>query len=68
MASKLIKEYQFELGLQMMLGLIGDTREKMIYTAKEFIKLKPYCVRIYPTLVIKDTHLERLYKSGIFPL
>lgn len=66
MASKLIKEYQFELGLQMMLGLIGDTREKMIYTAKEFIKLKPYCVRIYPTLVIKDTHLERLYKSGNF--
>jgi len=66
MASKLIKEYNFNLGLQMMIGLIGDTREKSIYTAKEFIKLKPYCVRIYPTLVIKDTYLEKLYYNKVY--
>ncbi|GFN36380.1 elongator complex protein 3 [Tepidimicrobium xylanilyticum] len=64
MASQLIKEYNFKLGLQMMLGLIGDTKDKMIFTAKEFIKLQPYCVRIYPTLVIKDTYLEKLYKCN----
>ena len=62
MASKLIKEYGFNLGLQMMVGLVGDSREKAIYTAKEFIKLNPYCVRIYPTLVIKDTYLEKMYQ------
>ena len=60
-ASKLIKEYDFNLGLQMMVGLVKDTREKVIYTAKEFVKLDPYCVRIYPTLVIKDTYLEKMY-------
>jgi len=65
-ASKLIKEYNFNLGLQMMIGLLGDTREKSIYTAKEFVKLKPYCVRIYPTLVIKDTYLEKLYYRKLY--
>lgn len=64
MASKLIKKYGFNLGLQMMIGLVGDNREKSIYTANEFIKLNPYCVRIYPTLVIKDTALEKLYLKG----
>lgn len=63
-AADLIKEYRMNLGLQMMVGLVGDTREKSIYTAKELIKLDPYCVRIYPTLVIKDTYLEKLYLKG----
>ncbi|CAK7020778.1 elongator complex protein 3 [Tissierella carlieri] len=60
-AVDLIKEFGFNLGLQMMVGLPEDTREKTIYTCKEFIKLNPYCVRIYPTLVIKDTYLERQF-------
>lgn len=66
MASKLIKEYGFNLGLQMMIGLVGDTREKSIFTAKEFIRLNPYCVRIYPTLVIKDTYLEKMYYNNSY--
>lgn len=60
-ATRLIKNYGFNLGLQMMLGLPGDTIEKSINTAKEFIRLKPECVRIYPTLVIKNTDLEKDY-------
>lgn len=63
-ACELIKKYNINLGLQMMLGLPGDTREKSIYTCKEFIKLNPFCVRIYPTLVIKDTFLESEYENG----
>ncbi|SHE32044.1 elongator complex protein 3 [Caloramator proteoclasticus] len=65
-ASKLIKEYGFKLGLQMMVGLYGDSFEKDIYTAKKFIELKPDFVRIYPTLVVKDTYLEVLYKKGMY--
>lgn len=57
-AVKLIKEYNFNLGLQMMVGLPGDSLEEAYKTAKRFIELKPQCVRIYPTLVIKDTFLE----------
>ena len=40
-ASKLIKEYGFELGLQMMTGLYKSDFAKDEYTACEIIKLKP---------------------------
>lgn len=60
-SAKLIKDYGFNLGLQMMVGLPGDTFEKTLKTTLEFIKLNPYCVRIYPALVIKDTFLEKLF-------
>lgn len=63
-SSKLIKEYGFNLGLQMMIGLYGDDFEKSIFTALEFCKIKPDFVRIYPTLVIKDTYLEKLLEMG----
>lgn len=62
-AAELIKEQGFNLGLQMMIGLVGDTKDKSLFTAKEFVKLNPYCVRIYPTLVIKDTYLNKMYKE-----
>ncbi|MBU5437736.1 radical SAM protein [Tissierella sp. MSJ-40] len=68
-ASNLIKDYGINLGLQMMIGLPGDDRCKSLYTCKEFIKLNPFCVRIYPTLVVKDTYLETLYlKDKYIPL
>lgn len=65
-SAKLIKLYGFNLGLQQMLGLPGDNIEKALNTAKEFIKLNPYCLRIYPTLVIKDTKLEYDYNNEIY--
>lgn len=63
-SSRLIREAGFNLGLQMMLGLPGDTQEKTIETAKQIVTLQPKDVRIYPTLVIKDTELAELYKVG----
>lgn len=63
-AVELIKEYGFNLGLQMMTGLPGDTPQYSIETAKEFIRLKPDFVRIYPTLVIRDTKLADMYYNG----
>ena len=63
-SAKLIKDAGFELGLQMMLGLPTDSEEKCLYTAKEFIKMNPSCVRIYPTLVVQETGLEKLLLEG----
>ena len=63
-ASGLIKEYGFELGLQMMTGLYGSTRELDIYTARELIASEPKTVRIYPTVVLKNTYLARLLERG----
>jgi len=67
--SMLIKDFGFILGLQMMVGLPGSNYEKEIYTAKKLIDLKPGIVRIYPTLVIKDTYLEKMfYNKTYIPL
>ena len=63
-AVSLIRKYPISLGLQMMTGLLGDTDEKAIKTAEKIIALKPDFVRIYPTLVLKGTHLESLYNAG----
>lgn len=63
-ASSLIREYGFELGLQMMTGLYGDTDEKSINTALKIAALKPDTVRIYPTIVLKNTRLAALYNEG----
>lgn len=63
-AARLIKSFGFELGLQMMIGLPGDNLEKSIQTAKDFISLDADNTRIYPTLVIKNTELAKLYAKG----
>ncbi|MCF0149361.1 MAG: radical SAM protein [Clostridium sp.] len=63
-ASKLIKEYKFTLGHQIMPGLPGDTFEKDIETAIKSIAMEPDICRIYPALVIKDTPMELMYKRG----
>ena len=60
-SSELIKKYGINLGLQMMLGLPGDTYDKMIHTAHDLLELRPSCVRIYPTLVVENTALRRMY-------
>lgn len=65
-AVALIRQYNFSLGLQMMTGLPGDTDELSEMTAREIIKLKPDFVRIYPTLTIKDTFLEKMYNNGTY--
>lgn len=65
-AVSLIKSRKIQLGLQMMVGLYGDTEEKLLNTANDIIDCKPDFVRIYPTIVIKDTLLEMLYLSGTY--
>lgn len=63
-ASSIIKDSGIELGLQMMTGLYGDTPEKSLNTAREFVKIKPRTVRVYPTVILKGTRLGELYQSG----
>lgn len=63
-AVNMIREYKFSLGLQMMTGLPEDNDEISIETANKIISLKPDFVRIYPTLVLKDTKLEKMYLDG----
>lgn len=63
-ASKLIKEYGFTLGHQVMPGLPGSSKQKDIQTCIDSISMGPDIVRIYPTLIIKDTELLYMYECG----
>lgn len=63
-AAGAIKNAGFELILQMMTGLPGDTREKSLFTANKFTELRPDGVRIYPTVIIMDTELYELWRKG----
>lgn len=63
-ASFLIKRAGIKLGLQMMIGLPGDTEERSVYTAEKIIEHGADNTRIYPSVIIKGTALERLYRSG----
>lgn len=68
LASALIKQYEFELGLQMMTGLYMSAKSDDVHTMNEIIKLNPHTVRIYPVAVLENTKLAELYRSGEFKL
>ncbi len=65
-AAEKINQAGISLGLQMMPGLPGDTEEISEKTAEEFIAMNPRCVRIYPTLVLKNTALAKEFLSGTY--
>lgn len=68
-AVALIKAYGFQLGLQLMVGLPEDTKPRAVLSAKLTALLKPDFVRIYPTLVIRDTALaEQCTQGSYLPL
>ncbi len=60
-AAKMILDSGFKLGLQMMIGLPGDTLKKAMFTAGKIIESGAQNTRIYPALVIKDTALHRWF-------
>ena len=63
-ASKLIKAAGFQLILQMMTGLPGSSDESDIETARRLIALGPDGVRVYPTVIVRDTALCDMWQAG----
>ena len=63
-ATARLKSAGFEVILQMMTGLPGDTPEKSIETAKRIAGIKPAGVRIYPTVIVRDTALFDMWRRG----
>jgi len=61
-----VRKYPFDLVFQLMLGLPGDNRDAAFLTAQRTITLKPDFIRIYPTVVIKNTSLEKWYHEGSY--
>lgn len=63
-ACGLIREHGFELGLQMMVGLYQSAEEDEELTVESILTLAPDTVRIYPVVILENTRLAELYRSG----
>lgn len=63
-ACNLIKTYGFSLGIQLMIGLPNDSKEKSIESARLASQIQPDIARLYPTLVLPDTELFEMMKLG----
>ena len=65
-AHKLLREYGFKTGIQLMVGMPGQDFASVQDTAAKVAQLRPDIARIYPLLVIKDTPLAQSFAKGEF--
>jgi elongator complex protein 3 len=66
-AVHLMRQYGFKISLHLMPGLYGSSLEKDMQTFREVFAdpyFKPDELKIYPTSVIPQTELYRLYQAG----
>jgi len=63
-AAARIQTAGYRLGLQMMVGLPGETEGNCFATARRMAALAPDYVRIYPTLVLADSPLAAWLHAG----
>jgi len=63
-AAHLLKTYGIKTGMQMMVGLPGDTSQTALDTAAAICRLKPDFMRIYPLIVLEGSLLTRWYRQG----
>ena len=65
-AAALVKAAGLKLVLQMMTGLPGSDRDRDVQTARRIIALAPDGARIYPTVIVKGTALEEMWRAGTY--
>ncbi len=65
-AVALLKDRNYEIGLQMMVGLPDEDEASSLFTADRIGELEPDFVRIYPTIVLKNSPLARWYRNGTY--
>ncbi len=65
-AVTLLNERGYEIILQMMIGLPGQDESSALSTAQEIAGLQPDGVRIYPTIVLKNSRMETWYQDGTY--
>ncbi|MGC9326034.1 MAG: elongator complex protein 3 [Candidatus Hinthialibacter sp.] len=65
-ACRRIRERGIRLGIHLMCGLPGQSRESFTQTVRGSLSLQPDLVRIAPTLVLKNTPLENMMRRGLY--
>jgi histone acetyltransferase (RNA polymerase elongator complex component) len=65
-ACNALRSFEYEIGMQLMVGLPGDDDTTSMKTAQSIAALQPDFVRIYPTIVLKSSRLEKWYRQGSY--
>jgi len=65
-AVRVLKQEGFQVGVQLMPGLPGDSEEIFRSTIEAVIALRPDMVRLYPALAIAGTALARRVEAGTY--
>lgn len=65
-ACRALREAGLAVGVQLMVGLPGDTPGKALASLDAVLALRPDFLRIYPTLVVAGTKLAALYREGAY--
>jgi histone acetyltransferase (RNA polymerase elongator complex component) len=65
-AVSMLKDRRCQIGLQMMVGLPEEDETGSLSTAYRIGELEPDFVRIYPTVVLKNSLLARWYENGTY--
>ncbi|WLE97276.1 MAG: radical SAM protein [Candidatus Electrothrix communis] len=60
----LLRQAGMEIGIQLLLGLSGDTRTTLRRSVERVIALQPDFIRIYPLLVVQHSELAEQHKRG----
>ena len=63
-AAARLRRFGFRVILQMMTGLPGSSPERDFRTGEALAALRPDGVRIYPTVILRDTPLYDLWRRG----
>ncbi|KAA0258804.1 radical SAM protein [Deferribacter autotrophicus] len=59
----LLSKNGFNIGIQLMVGMYGESLEDILLNLNYLSNLKYKFLRIYPTVVLKSTHLAKLLKE-----
>ncbi len=65
-AMGLLKETPYRVGVQMMVGLPGDTAASALASGRQLASMAPDFVRIYPTLVFRGSQLAHWFHRAEF--
>ena len=63
-ACEQIKQYDFNLCVQLLIGLPQANNDTFNQSINSLKTLKPDYARLYPLIVLKDTILEQMYRKG----
>lgn len=65
-AARRVKGKGWKLGIQLMAGLPGDSRETFMQSVQSAIKIGADFLRIYPVLVLEGTALADSFRAGLY--